>query len=284
MLTLFATLSLFYVNAPIEPMRESPNATSEIVSQAVFSEPVISHQEVEGKEGEWVEIETAVDHYRGWVRKSAICAREEPYPAKDFRFVKVNRLAAHVYAVEDTIYGPILTLPFESPLQCIDYEKGSTSRWLKVLLPDARVAYVQRGDILEEEPSILTMEEMCAFSMRFLGLPYTWGGRSSFGYDCSGFVQMLYRHMGVHLPRDSKDQMRFEGFKSVSLDQLQLGDLIFWGSSEEKICHVGMYLEEGRFIHAGVAENSPYITITCLSNPHWNGTSWLKFCAARRLK
>lgn len=292
MMTFLATtVSLFhYVNVPVEPMREAPSVTSEIVSQAFFSEMVIPSKEVkDAKESEgWVEVETAVDHYRGWVRKSVLCSRMEPFPSPSPKctYVKVNRLAAHLYAVEDTIYGPLLTLPFESQLQCVEFVKGSNSRWIKVLLPDGCQAYIQRGDVREagatDDP--LTVEEMCAFSARFMGLPYTWGGRSSFGYDCSGFVQMLYRQMGVYLPRDAKDQIRWEGLKPVSLDQLLPGDLVFFGLTEEKIRHVGMYLKEGCFVHATIAENAPYIHLSNLNDPEWNGTTKWGYRAARRLK
>lgn len=305
MMTLFATtMSLFhYVNVPVEPMREAPYATSEIVSQAIFSEAVILTKEVDGKEGdakeaeEWVEIETAVDHYRGFVRKNTLCSRAEPFPLSPLaKCVRVNRLAAHLYAVEDTIYGPLVTLPFESQLQCVEPVQEGNGRWIKVAMPDGRQGYIQRGDI-KEEGAVLTMEEMCALSMRFIGLPYTWGGRSSFGYDCSGLVQMLYRQMGVYLPRDSKIQAQWEGFKSVPLESLQAGDLIFFGLSEEKIRHVGMYLKEGSllkgdstpskegyFVHATVAENAPYIHISNLNDAEWNGTSKWGYRTARRLK
>lgn len=288
MITLFATtMALFwYVKAPIEPMRQLPSHSSEVVSQALFSEAVIPHENIDVKEGEeWVNIETAVDHYRGWVRKSALCGREEPFPtSSSVQCVKVNRLAAHLYAVEDTIYGPLLTLPFESLLQCVEPLQGDNGRWIKVLLPDGQQSFIQRGDVKEGKEIALTIEEMCAFSMRFIGLPYTWAGRSSFGYDCSGFVQMLYRQMGVYIPRDSRDQCSWDGFTSVEGDQLLPGDLIFFGFSEDKIRHVGMYLKEGSFIHATVAENAPYIHISYLQDPDWNGTGKWGYRTARRLK
>jgi Cell wall-associated hydrolases (invasion-associated proteins) len=68
-------------------------------------------------------------------------------------------------------------------------------------------------------------------SKRFLELPYTWGGRSSFGYDCSGFVQMLYRQMGIFIPRDAIDQMHWEKFTPIPIEEAQLGDLYFLGPS-----------------------------------------------------
>ena len=127
--------------------------------------------------------------------------------------------------------------------------------------------------------------EMCAFSQNFLGLPYTWGGRSSFGYDCSGFVQMLYRQMGIFLPRDSKDQCHWSGFREILEGEIDSGDLIFFGSGINKITHVGMYLEKGKFIHATVAENMPYIRTSSIESVEWrnDGKGRFPFQTIRRL-
>lgn len=276
-----AALSLFhYINVPTEQMRESPSGASEIVSQALSSEEIMPLEESE----EWIKIETVIDHYQGWVKKASICSRTEPFPPKVPSIAaKVNRLAAHLYTVEDTTLGPLMTLPFESKLQVEGPTDDNNSRWLKVSLPDERKAYIQRGDITFASP-LLSLNEMCDFSSHFLGLPYTWGGRSSFGYDCSGFVQMLYRQMGISLPRDSKDQVRWEGFKAVALDSLSPGDLIFFGPAEDKIRHVVMYLKEGSFIHSTVADNAPYIRISNLEELRWNGTGAWGYRTARRLK
>lgn len=185
-----------YIQIPVAEMREKPCQESEIVSQAIFSEQV----EVFEEENDWVKIETAVDKYHGWVRKDALCRRITKFLDDPSAVIaKVNRCAAHLYNAQDTVNGPILTLPFESRLEVIDPKEVSETRWIKVLLPNGSAGFIQRGDV-EINPRLITRDEMCALSLRFLDLPYTWGGRSSFGYDCSGLVQMLYRQMGIALP------------------------------------------------------------------------------------
>ena len=185
--------------------------------------------------------------------------------------VAVARLAAHLYNVTDTELGPILTLPFESQLELIEELPQGNQRWLKVKLPDASCGFIQRGDVTFETKK-LNRDELCTFSRKFLGLPYTWGGRSSFGYDCSGFVQMLYRQMGVALPRDSKNQINWEGFRAIEITELQVGDLIFWGKNAQKINHVGMYLGNGEFIHTiASVEKMPYLRISHLTDSFWDG-------------
>ncbi|MBS4168332.1 SH3 domain-containing C40 family peptidase [Parachlamydia sp. AcF125] len=276
-----AFLPLFYyINSPVIEMREQPNQESEIVSQAYFAEGIKVLEEAH----DWIKIETTVDHYKGWIKKGSLCQRQDSFLSNSSTtFAKVNRCAAHLYSVQDTVYGPILTLPFESKLEVLEPKEESNSRWIKVSLVDGREGYIQRGDVAVN-PTFVGREQMCNLSLQFLGLPYTWGGRSSFGYDCSGFVQMLYRQMGIYLPRDTKDQINWKGLTAISVEELSPGDLIFFGLAEDKIRHVGLYLGNNQFIHATVAENLPYIRISKLSDPEWNGSGRFIYRAARKLK
>ncbi|MBC8417982.1 MAG: NlpC/P60 family protein [Pseudomonadota bacterium] len=84
----------------------------------------------------------------------------------------------------------------------------------------------------------------------FLGLPYRWGGSSvEQGFDCSGLVMAVYRLNGLKLPRSSKDQYR--AGRRIDQEELVEGDLVFFTMSEDdKIFHVGIYVGEGKFIHA----------------------------------
>ena len=81
-------------------------------------------------------------------------------------------------------------------------------------------------------------------AMRYLGVPYVWGGASPSGFDCSGFVMYVYGQMGVSLPHSSYAQYGYGS--AVSLSQLQPGDLVFF----DGLGHVGIYVGGGSFIHA----------------------------------
>lgn len=280
-LTSAASSLFYYVNSPVTNMREHPQHESEIVSQVYFSEEVHILEAVTN----WTKIKNVADSYQGWIQNNSIFSKVNSFSSDlSSIVVKVSRCAAHLYGVQDTVYGPILTLPFDSKLQVLGpLALESNSRWIKMLLIDGREAYIQRGDVTFSQ-TLLNKDQMCALSLQFLGLPYTWGGRSSFGYDCSGFVQMLYRQMGVSLPRDTKDQIHSEGFEAVALSSLLPGDLIFFGLAEDKIRHVGMNVGGDKFIHATVAENRPYIRFSHLADPEWNGSGKLIYSAARRLK
>lgn len=281
MQVIFLLTSLFYyINVPVTDMRQEPKQDSEVVSQAYYSESIATLEE----NADWVKIETQVDKYQGWVKKNVVYQRTDEFLSDpNSVMAKVNRLAAHIYHVQDTIYGPIITLPYESKLEVLDPKQDSSGRWIKVALVDGKEAFVQRGDVTLN-PQKINRQDMCELSSKFLGLPYTWGGRSSFGYDCSGFAQMLYRQMNIYIPRDSKDQNRWDGFSVASLDTLQPGDLIFFGLAEDKIRHVGMYLGDDQFIHATVAENAPYIHISKLTDLEWNGSGKYPYRTFRTIK
>jgi cell wall-associated NlpC family hydrolase len=84
---------------------------------------------------------------------------------------------------------------------------------------------------------------------RFVGIPYRWGGENVVdGMDCSGFVRAVYNLCGLSIPRTSRDQYKAGG--PVAKDSLQDGDLVFFGSSETTINHVGIYVGNGKFVHA----------------------------------
>ncbi len=291
MTTLLAASLLAYVTVPHIDMREKPESNATICSDAIYSEKI----EVLEEQDSWVRIKTTVDGYEGWIPKEyhceggvkrVYCQRQDEFLADPQAIeARVNRLRAHLYGVKDTEQGPILELPFESRLQVLDQ---TDARWLKVRLVDDREAYIQRGDVsIRSSAQSLSLDEVCTLALQFQNLPYRWGGRSSVGgYDCSGFVQMLHRQMNIFIPRDSKDQMKWDGFISVAVDinELKKGDLIFFGLAEDKIRHVGLYLGDGSFIHSTVQENKPYIHVSKLSDPDWNGQGRFVYSTARRLK
>lgn len=82
-------------------------------------------------------------------------------------------------------------------------------------------------------------------AFKYLGVPYVWGGTSPNGFDCSGYMQYIYRSIGVNLPRVSESQ-QFYG-QRIQIGDIKPGDLVFWGTPAY---HVGMYIGKGQFIHA----------------------------------
>jgi cell wall-associated NlpC family hydrolase len=83
-------------------------------------------------------------------------------------------------------------------------------------------------------------------AMQYLGTPYVWGGASPGGFDCSGLVMYVFAQVGISLPHYTVAQYNYPNSVSVSRDQLQPGDLVFFAG----LGHVGIYVGNGQFIHA----------------------------------
>ena len=110
---------------------------------------------------------------------------------------------------------------------------------------------------------------------RFVGIPYRWGGDNVVeGMDCSGFVRAVYNLCGVSIPRTSAEQFRTG--EAVSRDDLKDGDLVFFGSSADNINHVGIYVGNGRFVHA--PRRGDEIKVSALDDKYFSG----RFIGAKR--
>jgi len=122
-------------------------------------------------------------------------------------------------------------------------------------------------------------DELIGSAMGLLGVAYRYGGTSaSTGFDCSGFMQHIFRRsMGLNLPRTSAEQAKMG--VGVSRGELQPGDMVFFRTmGRGRISHVGLYIGNDRFIHA--PRTGKRIEITSLSNKYWNA----KYAFARRVK
>lgn len=100
------------------------------------------------------------------------------------------------------------------------------------------------GSGVSEPQKEYTVKEL---AQSFLGSPYLWGGRHFSGIDCSGFVQVVYKCLGIALPRDASQQQKVG--KPVRFSELYTGDLVFF-ETNDKVTHVGMVLGPNRIIHA----------------------------------
>jgi hypothetical protein len=260
---------------PAANMYAQPSDDAEVVSQAIYGTTIGVTETRPG----WLHVRTP-DDYTGWMPAGdlrRLGSGEPPY-ASGRRVARVESLFANIYSESDIARRrPLITVPFETRLEVIAEPPGD-DRWLEVRLPDDRSGWLQRGDIsFATEPlSIATAIEL---SRRFLGLPYTWGGASSFGYDCSGFTQMLCRRRGTTIPRDADVQAAWQGMVPVKREDLKPGDLLFFGSAADRITHTGMYIGEDKFINATTWIH-PVVQICDLGDPHW--TRLLVAC--RRLK
>jgi cell wall-associated NlpC family hydrolase len=265
----------YVVIKPVANMYRDASRQTDVVSQAIYGTNVTR---IKGKHG-WVDVRTA-DQYTGWIPSSDLRKLKAQAYAVSGAVVRVSQLSANIYREPDvTKHAPMLTLPWEVRLELSPNKvEGDDERWLQVRLPDGSPGFVQAGDV-STEFAPLTIDQMIATAKKFLGVTYTWGGSSDFGFDCSGFTQMLMRQRGIIMPRDADLQAAWTGVASVERPNLQPGDLLFFGSGADHITHTGMYIGNGQFIH-DTTHDHPGVQISALNDKPW--TTLL--VAARRAK
>lgn len=234
------------VSSSVADVRRSAAHPSELVSQAVMGDRVF----VLKLEGDWFLVRLD-DGYIGWIRSwhlfETTPARVAAFTDRAADRVGVNHSEALSSPSDDAL--PVTDLVIGTPLAVT----GAGPRgWQAVELADGRKGFVRSAHV-EKAPGAraLSRDRLTATGLRFLGIPYLWGGSTPKGFDCSGLVQRIYRLHGVILPRDSDQQSRFGAEKRVeTLDDLAPGDLLFFGRAAERITHVGMALPDRLFLHA----------------------------------
>jgi cell wall-associated NlpC family hydrolase len=113
----------------------------------------------------------------------------------------------------------------------------------------------------------------------FLGVPYRRGGNSEeTGFDCSGFTRHVFeRTLGLVLPRRADEQAKADGLQTVNRDELKPGDLVFFNTLRRTFSHVGIYVGDGKFIHA--PRTGQNVRVEDMREAYWTR----RFTGARRV-
>jgi cell wall-associated NlpC family hydrolase len=262
------------VTGAVENMHRHSTDDSDVVSQAILGTNVKLLRKERNADGEdWYEVETP-DTYKGWILGSALELLKpgaKPYASSGKVFV-VTALLANTYREPSvTKHKPVKTVPISAVLEIVGEQD---ERWLETRLPCGAKVWIQRGDgEVREAPWTWPRrkaEEMVALSKRFIGLPYTWGGTSPLGLDCSGFVQLVFRMSGDPLLRDAYMMYAQADLVVVPSGEEKAGDLVFFGGPKDdpKPTHVGMMIDGEYFINATTHE-TPTVRIDRLKDEYW---------------
>jgi murein DD-endopeptidase len=117
----------------------------------------------------------------------------------------------------------------------------------------------------QPEVSAAVAERAADHAAKMIGRPYRFGGATSAGFDCSGLVYYGYRQAGVSLPHNTEAQRHSS--RPVRVSSLRRGDLVFFDQEGKKNSHVGIYLGDGRFVHA--PSSGKIVRSDRLDSPYW---------------
>lgn len=215
------------------PIRRLDSDKSEMISQLLFGEVA---EVINDKNKDWWLIKCSWDGYIGWASSNQLheISKKEYAQYKSCKTISAEIMAP---ALCD---GHSRFLPFGASLPGFDEMTFQVAN--KHFAYGGRVTFADR---ISDQRSYLQK-----MAQRMLHAPYLWGGRSPLGIDCSGFVQVLYKHLQIVLPRDAYQQVEV-GEMVDFVSTVQPGDLAFFRNHySDKITHVGMVLEKGKIIHA----------------------------------
>jgi len=219
----------YQVTAGVAAVRRTPEPDGALDTQLLGGETFTAAEERDG----WGRGASGLDGYEGWVEMDTLAA---PVLIPTH---KVSALRTYVFSEPDLKSAPRFLLSLNAQVPAGRRE----GRFIESM----RQGWIFAGHLAALDA---VEPDFAAVAERFLGAPYQWGGKESLGLDCSGLVQTALQAAGVFCPRDSGDQEAWaranwtcvEGAETG--EGLKRGDLIFWPG------HVGIMLDDTRFLHA----------------------------------
>lgn len=205
----------YVVVVAVLAMRRTPDHRSEMINQLLFGEELFI---LEAKD-KWVYVRTVWDQYEGWLEN-----RVEYF---ELAKLSLNSCLISGYYARLAKNDQLLSVPTASYL-------GNSSFHLVEGLTSNLLSIKESLNILEQN---------------YYGAPYLWGGKTAYGIDCSGLVQIYAKFMGKHIPRDAKDQSLIG--ETISFENIQIGDLLFFdGNFKQQVNHVAILSDIGNVLHS----------------------------------
>lgn len=210
------------------PLRAEASDRSEIVSQVLFGEQF----EILERQQQWAKIRLQYDAYEGWV------------DSKQYQ------------EISSDLYQQLSREAIVLNADLVEYVTGPNNFLMPIPL-GASVSYLRHEEINTQQldfeglriSGVKPKNQLIPTAFQYLNAPYLWGGKTPFGIDCSGLVQMVYKLNGYQLPRDASQQALI-GEALSFIEESEPGDLAFFDNEEGRIIHVGLIMEDNYIIHA----------------------------------
>ena len=204
----------------VSPLRKEPKDSAEMISQLLFGEIIKIHS----FSAPWVEVTTLLDDYKGFVDSKHLL------PLSDEDTLNWQG----IYTIQHNINKQISTPWGKQIISCGSFIGPTPS--FKI----GDYSFECEADTQELNRDIVLAN--------LINTPYLWGGKSSFGIDCSGLSQLFFRLSGINLPRDAYQQAEIG--KTIAFGNNQKNNLAFFENKDGKIIHVGIIQENNKIIHA----------------------------------
>ena len=251
----------------VVPLRAEASERAEMVSQLLFGDSY----EVLEVEGNWLKIKTSDCGYEGFLNQKyhheltdtqyQELQHQPQFLVSDFMTLLCEEKSQTLFPVfigtsfpqpneegHFNLGDAVFTLPSVSSISETNSQFTiHNSQFKNCQLSTVNCQLSTVNCKLSPDPCPLT--PMLSFALRFLRTPYLWGGRTPAGIDCSGFTQLIYKSIGVLIPRDASQQVEL-GSALDFASEAQIGDLAFFQNEEGRIVHVGMVCAPGKIIHA----------------------------------
>lgn len=255
------------VSNMVAPLFSGPDDREEKLTEALLGDPLIILFMSSEKDYCFVQH---ISGYIGWAKIEDFI----PCDLENFRQWRQGLRALFRKSVRNSDNKVIIPLGSELPIHDTDKVKLPNGEFLKVDLSLCKVFSKKTPD---------KAVKMIENALELCGVPYHWGGVSPSGIDCSGFVNIMYRTLGVMIPRDCDQQFiggELVGWKGYMEDMLP-GDLLYFAGANGRITHTGIYAGNQRFLHA----HEPFLSFSSFdpTSPEYDEKNAKRWVYAKRV-